>query len=117
MKHRTYDGALTTMCIFLFLAIGCGVAGLCLIHSDVTLWTFPLKYCFAVACGAFFAVYLVTGIVCIITKHGHRMLGLSVVVVLMSTVLIALSPVAFIVWIFQTIYESIVEKRANSNKI
>ena len=114
MKHKTYDGALAALCIFLFLTVGCGVAALCLMNNATSLLGFPLKYVLAVLCGAFLAVYLTVLFVCLGKKHGKHMFGLSVMVVLAATVLISLSPVALIVWILQLIIESIAEKRSRT---
>lgn len=116
MKNKQYDGALAALCIFLYLAIGLGIAALCLLNSSVALLGFALKYVLAVACGAFLLCYVVVLIVCIAKKHGKRMMGLSVAIVIGGTFIIALSPLAFVVWIFQLIIESAAERRSRSAK-
>ena len=116
MKNKTYDGALAALCIFLYLAVGSGIAALCLLNNATTLLGFPLKYVLAVICGVFFTVYVTILIVCLAKKHGKNMLGLSFTIVFAGTLILALAPLAFILWIFQKIIESIVEKRSKSTQ-
>lgn len=111
MKNKQYDGMLAATCIFLFLAMGFGITALCLLNSPATLFSFPLKYVFAVVCGVFLLCYAVMLIVCAVQKRGKRRLGLSITIVVAGTLIIALSPVALIVWVIQTVVESIAEHR------
>lgn len=111
MKNKQYDGVLAVTCIFLFCAMGFGIAALCLLNSGATLFEFPLKYVFAVVCGVFLLCYVVILIVSVVQKRGKHRLGLSLTIVVVATLLIALSPVAFIVWIIQKIVESVSDRR------
>jgi len=110
MKNKQYDGVLAATCIFLFLAIGFGIAALCLLSNPATLSGFPLKYVFAVACGVFLLCYVVILIVSVVQKRGKHRLGLSITIIVVGTLLVALSPIALIVWIFQTVVEKIAER-------
>ena len=110
MKNKTYDGMLAALCVFLFLTFGCGVTALCLLQNNTILLGFPLKYCFAALCGAFLVVYLALMFASIGQKRAKR-IGLSFVIVFAGGILIALSPIAFIMWIIQTIVEAIAEKK------
>ncbi|MCM1289777.1 MAG: hypothetical protein NC132_05730 [Corallococcus sp.] len=112
MKNKRYDGALAALCIFLFCATGFAIASLCVMGGETTLFGILLEYVLAAACGVFLLCYVVTLIVCVATKRGKNRLGLSVTIVVVGTLLIALSPLAFIMWIFQTIVEKVSEKRS-----
>ncbi len=114
MKNKQYDGVLAATCIFLFLAMGFGIAALCLLNSGATLFCCPLTYVFAGVCGACLLWYVVILIVSAVQKRGKRRLGLSITIVVVGTLLVALSPLALIVWIIQTVVERIGERRDSS---
>lgn len=111
MKNKQYDGVLAATCIFLFLATGFGIAALCLLNSPATLFGFPLKYAFAVVCGVFLLCYAVILIVSVVQKRGKHRLGLSITIVVVGTLLVALSPLALILWVIQTLVDKIAERR------
>ena len=103
-KHSNTNRYIVTSGLFLFLALLCAAAAVCL-------WRFvsePIFYNIASACAvAFFLVYI---IVCAVAakkcENGKSYFLLAWAVVIVSVILIALSPLAAIMWVVETIVEN-----------
>ena len=99
--------------LFLFLALACAIAAVCLWRylPEQTLVYYVLSGCAV----AFFLVYvIVCAVACKKIEQGARLFLLAWAIVLVSVVLIGLSPIAAILWVFETIVEKIHEAKTKN---
>ena len=99
--------------LFLFLSIACGIAAVCLWRylPEHTLFYYVPSGCAVVF---FLAYVIVCAVACKKIEQGRRLFLLAWAIVLVSVILIGLSPIAAILWVFETIAESVHEAKTKN---
>lgn len=108
MKKSTSDKYLAAMCVAFVVFLGCGVAALCLLSASARVWIFSLAQFLAILAALGLTAYFAVLLIVAKRKAGaaeHFVLSFEVVFV--SAVLIALSPVALIVWAIESVCEAV----------
>lgn len=116
-KYVKTDKYLVTLCLALLVLLASGIASLCCLKSSAAVGVLPVSAFLGVICGVALVAYLIalvaTSAAKISVKH-HCLLSFEIVVV--ATLLIALSPLALIFWAVESVCDKICEKSAKKQK-
>ncbi len=110
-KYIKSDKYLVLICISVFILLTCGIAALCCLQSSVIVYGISLSALLGIVAAVAFAVCVIVIIAVAVNKKSiKRYCILPFEIVIVATLLIALSPLAFIVWIVECICDKIREK-------
>lgn len=106
-----FFAALSFFCIVVF-----AILALCFCAKDFAIGNFPLWAVFAGACGFAVVCYGVSLACSAPLKLFKRNLELSLEIPIVATLLIALSPLAVVLWVVEQIFDAIKEGKSAKNK-
>lgn len=115
MKNKKYvktDKSLTFACISFLGMLTFAILTPCFCTKDVSVCSFPLWTIFAICCVAFLLAYAVVLVYAFAKeKDGKRILELSVEISFAAVLLVALSPIAAVMWVVERLIDAMADKK------